>query len=135
MGRYYLTAGRKIWRNPTVKLTPEQKDCIKQNGCVVVKYPIEWPLDEFEPDFSSAYIDEGNTDIWGSGPYLKVPNLQGEVLATNRVFCPWGYPPDEVRLSRHKDRYRISAVQIERKVDGEWFWILNLEKISFRLDL
>ncbi len=26
------------------------------------------------PDFARAYTDAGGTDLWGPGPYLKVPS-------------------------------------------------------------
>lgn len=38
-----------------------------------------------------AWVDPGGT-VFGQGPYLHVPCKDG---AAQRVFCPYGYPPEE----------------------------------------
>jgi hypothetical protein len=74
-----------------------------------------------------AYVDPGGTDIWGAGPYLKVPNVGpddgGEVV--NRVFCPWGYPPDPLRAFRRNIHMRLERVEVVRVADAAWEWRLT----------
>src|SRR5689334_12148259 len=112
MGTSFTIAGTTFRRRSIVKLSPDERSALARAGAVVLARPIEWPLPTRTAFMDRAYVDPGGTDVWGPGPYLKVPNVgprdDGEVV--NRVFCPWGYPPDPVRAFRRKIRMRIERV-------------------------
>jgi hypothetical protein len=94
----------------------------------VLRRPVEWPLPDHTPDFARAYTDPGGTDIWGPGPYLKVPSRVADDTwePVNRVFCPWGYPPDRVRVARSSMYLQLAAVELARVGPAAWEWVLHL---------
>ncbi len=129
MGAKYSTAGVTLWRRCLVKLGAEKRAELAKNGRVQLRLPVEWPNPESKPLFEEAFIDPGGTDIWGPGPYLKVPNYikAHDERSINRIFCPWGYPPDRVRVSRRAMYLQLGAVELERVGDAAWEWILTLK--------
>src|SRR4051812_4541566 len=96
-----MIGGVRFDRRSLVKLSEDERAALAATGRAALRRPVEWPLPERTPDFARAYPDSGGTDIWGPGPYLKVPSrAAGEDWEpVNRVFCPWGYPPDRLRLA------------------------------------
>ena len=86
-------------------------------------------MPNYTPDFARAYTDLGGTDIWGPGPYLKVPSRiagDDDWEPVNRVFCPWGYPPDRVRVARSAVYLRLEAVGLVRVGPSAWEWSLSV---------
>ena len=129
MARAYLIGGVKIYRQSLVKLTRDEKRELEDHGKVVVHRPVEWPLPDRIADYSRATIDPGGTDIWGPGPYLKVPNRGGgpDDEAVNRVFCPWGCPSDRLRITRSQTYLRLAAIDLVQSGPAAWEWQLTLE--------
>ena len=127
MGRSYVIAGHTLHWDSLIALIASERDELHARGQVAVRRLLEWPIPDRLPRLEAAYVDPGNTDIWGPGPYLKVPNWQPpdtETESVNRVFCPWGYPPAMIRLSRRSEYVQIERVQLLR--DGHWLWELVL---------
>jgi hypothetical protein len=113
----------------TIKLTAAERDAVRACGKVTADRPVEWPLAYRVPFFEQAYVDPGGTDIWGPGPYLKVPcqdPRDGERYI-DRVFCPWGYPPQRVRVMRTRMFLRIVNVSLTQRGSDNWAWVLTLE--------
>ena len=132
MPRYFITSGVRIKRRARIKLAAEERSELSQAGRVVLHRPIEWPVEGRIPDFDRGYVDAGGTDIWGPGPYLKVPNTgvrDGEFETINRVFCPWGYPPDTLRISWSKRYARLVHLDIARAGNGRE-WLIALEQVE-----
>jgi hypothetical protein len=119
--------GQSFRRRSIIKLSGDERAALECAGTVVLARPIEWPLPKRTPFMDRAYVDEGGTDIWGPGPYLKVPNvgLVGEDELVDRVFCPWGYPPLPLRAFRRKIHMRLERVEIVRVADSAWEWRLT----------
>ena len=132
MGTSFVIAGKSFRRRSMIKLSADERAALEHKGNVVLARPIEWPLPDRIPFMDRAYVDPGGTDVWGVGPYLKVPNVgredEGEVV--NRVFCPWGYPPDPLRALRRKIHMRLESVEIVRVVDAGWEWRLTVKAES-----
>ncbi len=126
MTRDYVIAGRTFRRRSILKLRPEDRATLAETGRVTARFPVEWPIPEYHPDMTKAFADEGKTDIWGAGPYLKVPNRQGDNEVVNRVFCPWGYPPERLRLARSRTYLKIVGVALDRVGEAAWEWRLDL---------
>jgi hypothetical protein len=129
MARSYIIGGQRFYRRSLVKLSADERIALAENDRVVLRRPVEWPLENAVPDFSRAYTDPGGTDIWGPGPYLKVPShrLGDDFEPVNRVFCPWGYPPDRLRVAHTRTFLRLAAVQLERITPTIWEWLLTIE--------
>ena len=129
MARWYMIGGVRFCRRGLVQLSAEERAALAASGRAVLHRLVEWPLPDRAPDFSRAYIDPGGTDIWGPGPYLKVPNRSAgeDWEPINRVFCPWGYPPDRLRASRSRVYLRIVAVELVRVAPAAWEWLLTVE--------
>ena len=127
MGTSFVIAGQSFRRRSIIKLSADERAALERTGTVVLARPVEWPLPERTPFMERAYVDPGGTDIWGAGPYLKVPNVgpedEGEVVT--RVFCPWGYPPDPLRTFRRNIHMRLERVEIIRVADAAWEWRLT----------
>jgi len=123
----FLNAGRSFRRRSIIKLTADERAALECTGTIVLARPVEWPLPERTPFMDRAYIDPGGTCVWGPGPYLKVPNVgpddEGELV--NRVFCPWGYPPDPLRAFRRNMHMRLERVEIVRVAGAAWEWRLT----------
>lgn len=129
MARWYMIGGVRFYRRSLVKLSEYERAAIAATGRAALRRPVEWPLPERTPDFARAYTDRGGTDIWGPGPYLKVPNcIAGDDAwePTNRVFCPWGYPPDRMRLSRSAVYLQLVGVEVDRVGPASWEWVLHV---------
>lgn len=129
MSTSFFIAGRPFRRRSIIRITVDERVVIERTGAAVLVRPIEWPLPERTAFMDRAYVDPGGTDVWGAGPYLKVPNVgsadEGEVV--NRVFCPWGYPPAPLRAFRRKIRMRLERVEIARVADTAWEWRLSVK--------
>lgn len=81
------------------------------------------------PDLARAYTDQGGTSIWGPGPYLKVPNRiagDDEWEPIDRVFCPWGYPPDRIRVAWSAVYLQLRTVELARVGPSSWEWVLHV---------
>ncbi len=126
MAKQYLMAGHKIHRRSTISLSTAERAQLCESGVTIVR-ALTWPpqLNDYEPNFDRAYVDPGQTEAWGPGPYLKVPNTQCDAERISRIFCPWGYPPDQVRVSRHQTYARIDRVGLALK-GAQWQWQLTL---------
>ena len=130
MSGYHLIGGRTFRVRTTIKLAAAERAALVDGGLVTLVRPVEWPLPDATPHFERAYVDRGGTDIWGPGPYLKVPNWSrtwGEELI-NRVFCPWGYPPRRLRVERTTRRVRIERIELARLEAGGWHWLLYVRE-------
>ena len=117
------------YRLCTIKLTAEERAAVRADGKITVHRPVEWSLAQRIPFFEQAYIDRGGTDAWGPGPYLKVPcqdPRDGERYI-DRVFCPWNYPPQRVRVMRSRVFLRIANVSLTQRDTDAWEWMLTLE--------
>lgn len=68
------------------------------------------------PIWKDAYVDRGGTDVFGPGPYLKLPCTgdEGDMddITVHRVRPPGGYANQ--------------TVKVEQDADGVWWW--NIEK-------
>ena len=129
MARCYTIGGVKLYRRSLVKLSAAERTALAANGRAVLRRMVEWPLPDRTPDFAGAYTDPGGTDIWGPGPYLKVPNRSmGDAgwEAVNRVCCPWGYPPDRVRIFHSSAYLQLAAVELARIGPETWEWVLHV---------
>ena len=128
MARAYRIGGRRFHRRSLVALSSAERADLSHAGQVVVRRAVEWPLRDSVPDFARAWVDAGGTDVWGPGPYLKVPNrVDGrDDELVNRVFCPWGYPPDRVRISWSARYLQLDAVMLSRVAPSSWEWVLTL---------
>jgi hypothetical protein len=123
----YLIAGRSFRRRETIELTPQELEDLRTRTATQVLRPVEWPLPDSIPHFQDAYLDPGGTPVWGPGPYLKVPNtnLDGERL-TNRVFCPWGYTGNELRIDSTGSFATISDLSLAKAANSEWIWAIGI---------
>lgn len=128
MARAYYIAGIRFHRRSNIRLSAEERRVLERSGQVTLLCPLEWPLPDRIPHLDRAYIDPGGTDIWGRGPYLKVPNYATyhEEQMVNRVFCPWGYPPDRLRIAHHSRYVQLVAVELLCSEAGQWQWQLTL---------
>ncbi len=128
MARHFTIGGVRLYRRSLIKVMPEERQNLRTHGRAILRRPVEWPLPNRVPVFARAYIDPGGTDIWGPGPYLKVPNRAADEPdeVVNRVFCPWGYPPDRLRVARTSRYLRLLVVQLVRDED-RWLWLLTVE--------
>ncbi|HLA63065.1 MAG TPA: hypothetical protein VK610_01450 [Rhodothermales bacterium] len=130
MGASYIIAGRRFYRRSRIKLTRVERDALATAGRVVVRRPVEWPLPDRRPHFDRAYTEPGGTDLWGTEPYLKVPNAAlpdgPDEGIVNRVFCPWGYPPHRLRLARTSGYVLIKGVGLDETPPGAWSLALTL---------
>jgi hypothetical protein len=126
----YLIAGQQIPLLEAIDLAPDEILTLERAGCVAISRPVAWPIASTVADLSQAYTDTGNTDIWGQGPYLKVPNRTacGDLLV-NRVFCPWGYPPDRISATPVGAFVKIASVSLSRH-GASWCWHIRLESIG-----
>jgi hypothetical protein len=125
----FIIDGVRFYRRSLVKLSVGERVALTETGQATLRRPVEWPLPGREFDFSRAYTDSGGTDIWGPGPYLKVPNRwpRDTWEAVNRVFCPWGYPPDRLRVA-HKSVYlRLMEVNLACTGPAASEWLLTVE--------
>jgi hypothetical protein len=129
MARHYTIGGLKLYRRSIIKLTVGERQSLATLRQVTVRRAVEWPLVDRTPRFERAFVDPGGTDLWGPGPYLKVPTSGGDdqYEAVNRVLCPWGYPPDRVRISRSPRYLDLVGVGLVRDPDGGWSWIMDLK--------
>lgn len=124
-----MIGGVRFYRRSLVKLSVDERAALANTGRAVLRRPVDWPLPGRTPDFAGAYTDPGGTDIWGPGPYLKVPNrIHGDDdwEPINRVFCPWGYPPDRVRVARSATYLQLAVVELGRVGPAAWEWVLTL---------
>lgn len=123
----YVTGGVEIAVVDIIDLRETELAEFRASGVTRFARPIEWPVPNVTPDFRAAYIDRGGTPIWGPGPYLKVPNVtsDGDALV-NRVFCPWGYPPERLRIRGLEGSATISIVELECDAPGSWNWVVTL---------
>ena len=126
------------YRKSVIKLRAEQRKLLETQKMIVLQFPVEWLDATRIPVFAEAYEDPGGTDIWGAGPYLKVPNIGkengGDGRLINRLFCPFGYPPDRLRISRHSIYVQISRVELKRVSPELWVWLLTLAKCDAHND-
>lgn len=129
VARSFSIGGVRFYRRSLVKLSPVERAALAATGRAALRRPVERPLPFSVPDFSRAYTDAGGTDIWGPGPYLKVPNRivgDDDWEPINRVFCPWGYPPDRLRVARSAVYLRLEAVALDRVGPAAWEWALSV---------
>jgi hypothetical protein len=122
-----MIGGVRFYRRSLVKLSAVERSALATTGWVALRRPVEWPLPDQTPDFARAYTDPGGS-LWGPGPYLKVPSrIAGDDWEpVNRVFCPWGYPPDRVRVARSAVYLRLAAVELARVGPAAWEWVLHV---------
>src|SRR4051812_8570374 len=111
MARHNIIAGTRVRRRSVIKLTAAQRDALSVDRAITIDEQVVWPIASTVPLFDEAYVDPGGTPIWGPGPYLKVPNRflnakDGDWIPTNRLFCPYGYPPARLRVS-HRSVYVV----------------------------
>jgi hypothetical protein len=127
MGTSFIIAGHSFRRRSIIKLSSDERATLECTGSVVLARPVEWPLSDRTPFMDRAYIDPGGTDIFGPGPYLKVPNVgtDGDGEVVNRVFCPWGYPRDPIRAFRRNVRMQLERVELVRVAEAAWEWRLT----------
>jgi hypothetical protein len=129
MARWYSIGGVRFYRRSLVKLSADERAALATTGRAALRRPVDWPLPGRTPDFRRAYIDPGSTDIWGPGPYLKVPNRfagDEDWEPIDRVFCPWGYPKDRVRVARSAVYLQLVAVELARVGPTSWEWVLHV---------
>jgi hypothetical protein len=129
MGTSFVIAGRLFPRRSIIKLSADERAALESVGMLLLTRPVEWPVADRTAFMDRAYVDPGGTDVWGAGPYLKVPNVgpDGDGEVVNRVFCPWGYPPAPLRAFRRNLRMRLEHVEIVRVADAEWEWRLTVK--------
>jgi hypothetical protein len=121
-------AGRNSQHRRTITLTGVEREALEHDGQVVVRRPVEWPHAHRTPFFAEAYVDPGGTELWGPGPYLKVPDQDardGEKYV-DRVFCPWGYPTWRLRLMRSKLSLTVASLGLAKSGVGDWEWVISL---------
>ena len=127
MATAFLIDGVRFYRRSLVKLSPAERATLATKGRVGLHRPVEWPLPGKVCDFGRAFPDAGGS-LWGSGPYLKVPNRcpGNDWDAVNRLFCPWGYPPDRLRVAWSGVYLRLESVELARVGPASWNWILSV---------
>jgi hypothetical protein len=125
---WFMMGGVRFYRRSLVKLSAAERAALNGVGQADLRRPLEWPLPDYSPDFSRAYVDLGGTDLWGPGPYLKVPcQIAGDDWEPiNRIFCPWGYPPDRLRIAWSSQYIQLTAVGLARVGRAEWEWVLTI---------
>ena len=129
MARWFLIGGVRFYRRSIVKLSAGERATVATTGRAALHRLVEWPLPDHTPDLTRAYPDPGGTDLWGPGPYLKVPSRiagDDDWEPVNRVFCPWGYPPDRVRVARSAVYLQLAAVALARVGPASWEWVLDV---------
>ena len=130
MSDTYEIAGIEFRRRTKVSLTEVELVSLDRSRRALVRRDVEWPVPDTIPDFASAYVDTGGTDIWGPGPYLKVPNRplasDDDWVSTNRLFCPWGYPPDQLLVEKDGRCVALTDVALEHQAPDRWTWVLEL---------
>jgi len=129
MASQYYIGGVRFYCQSIIKLSISEKAQIATDSEAILRRPVKWHLPDRIPDFGRAYVDPGGTDIWGEGPYLKVPNRfpEGKFEGVNRVFCPYGYPPDRIRIARAKSYLQITAIALEESGDSACDWLLRVK--------
>jgi hypothetical protein len=130
MAASFTIGGQRFYRRSLIRLNGAARATLRTEGAVTVPFPVEYPLEEFAPHFEDAYVDEGGTDFWGPGPYLKVPGDLREPTddssrAVHRIFCPWGSPPDRLRIAHRAQYVWLERVDLAQ-VDGTWTWLLTV---------
>jgi|GEM_PF-5895019 len=123
MTSWYTIGGIRFSRLSTMKLSAAERAEIARAGRTNLRRPVVWPLPDRTPDFARAYPDRGGTDIWGPGPYLKVPNVfigDPDGKGVDRVFCPWGYPPDRVRVMWSGMYLQFAGVKLDHVRPDAW---------------
>jgi hypothetical protein len=127
MAAAYVIGGVRFHRRCLVKLLASERATLAAAGHAVLRRPVEWPLPGKEFDFGCAYRDPGGS-LWGPGPYLKVPNRRpgDDWEAMTRVFCPWGYPPDRLRVAWSRVYLQLVAVELDCLEPGRWEWLLHV---------
>jgi hypothetical protein len=129
MARWYTIHGVRFHRRSLVKLSPSERAALRESARADLVRSVEWPLANHTPDFARAYTDPGGTDIWGPGPYLKVPSRiagDDDWEPVNRVFCPWGYPPDRIRVARSSVYLQLAEIGLIRSGTAAWRWVLTV---------
>lgn len=129
----FITAGHELSRRSTIKLSPSEKAKLAGGGTLVLHRPVEWSIPGRVADLGRSRVDPGGTDVWGPGPYLKVPNQHPADAEEvwNRVFCPWGYPPDRVRVAWTSTYLEITRIDLGRATDsGQWEWVLAVRQCA-----
>lgn len=124
-----MIGGVRFYRRSLVKLSAEERAALVATGRADLRRRVEWPLSGHTPHFDRAYTDPGGTDIWGPGPYLKVPSrIAGDEgwEPVNRVFCPWGYPTDRVRVARSAVYLQLAAIGLVHVEPAAWEWVLSV---------
>lgn len=51
--------------------------------------------------------------------------MDGDWTPTNRLFCPYGYPPERLRVSHRSVYVVIARVEIVRESET-WLWRITL---------
>jgi hypothetical protein len=116
-------------RLSTIKLTAAERATATAGGKLTVRRAVEWPLTHRTPLLDQAYVDAGCTSIWGPGPYLKVPDpdpRDGERYI-DRISCPWGYPPQRVRVMRSRLVLTIAEVSLAHSATESWEWVITFD--------
>jgi hypothetical protein len=112
----------------TIKLTASDRAALRDGSSAELRRQVEWTIPNRVPSFDRAYVDAGGTDLWGPGPYLKVPNRDvrdgGEYV--DRIFCPWGYPPRKLRVMRTRSSVAIEKIGLEQSDACAWCWVLTV---------
>jgi hypothetical protein len=124
-----MIGGVRFYRRSLVKLSAVERATLASTARAALHRPVEWPLIGPPPDFARAYTDPGGTDLWGPGPYLKVPSrIAGDEgwEPVNRLFCPWGYPPDRVRVAHSSVYLQLDVVELARLGPAAWEWLLSV---------
>jgi hypothetical protein len=123
----FVIDGVRIYRRCLVKLAQSERAALAAEGRAVLRRTVEWPLPGKLFDFGRAYADAGGS-LWGPGPYLKVPSRHPEDdwEALTRVFCPWGYPPDRLRVARSRVYLQLTVVELDQRSPGCWDWLLHV---------
>ena len=124
MSAHYIIGGRTLCVRTTIKLAAAERAALSDGGLVTLVRRVEWPLPEATPPLDRAYVDCGGTDVWGPGPYLKVPNTPWASIeeVVNRVFCPRGYPPRRLRVDRSSRRVWVERIELFRTMAEHWHW-------------
>jgi hypothetical protein len=131
----YMIAGVEFRWLRSIDVSADEQTLLDQQGRAILRRRVEWPVPDRIPDFATAYIDGDPTSrnpLFGAGPYLKVPNRatsdDDDWVATNRVFCPWGYSPDQLQVRGSDYSVRLRDVVIERSGTDTWHWVLEVTR-------
>ena len=94
---------------------------------------VAWPYKPTVPKWGKAWIDPGGTDIFGPGPYLKVPcddpREHSDDGVIRRVFSPYGEANDRLWVRETwaprgvnpvaRPSGKFGAAVIEYRADGQ----------------